>query len=97
VGPLVISRHLKRTAGAGGSFFKYQGEVLENDGSLHLLWWFSTPIMHQTRLMGTAYTLYDMTRDRKLLETIAQTVSGDVSVVKSGQKKLLLLTIFYFF
>ncbi len=61
------------------------GEVLENDGSLHLLWWFSTPIMHQTRLMGTAYALYDMTRDRKLLETIAQTVSGDVSVVKSGQ------------
>ncbi len=58
------------------------GEVLENDGTPHLLWWFSTPIMHQTRLMGTAYALYDITRDRKLLATISQTVSGDVAVVK---------------
>lgn len=61
------------------------GEVLENDGKPHLLWWFSTPIMHQTHLMGTAYALYDITRDRKLLDTIAQTVGGDVAVVKSGR------------
>jgi hypothetical protein len=38
------------------------GEVID-DGNTHLVWWFSTPIMHQTQLMGTAYALYDMTQD----------------------------------
>jgi len=61
------------------------GEVFEDDGTIRLLWWFSTPIMHQTRLMGTAYAFYDMTRDQKLLSIVKQTVSGDVSIVNSGQ------------
>ena len=61
------------------------GEVFEDDGNTRLIWWFSTPIMHQTRLMGTAYALYDMTRDQKLLSIVNQTVSGDVSIVNSGQ------------
>ena len=61
------------------------GEVFEEDGHTRLLWWFSTPIMHQTRLMGTAYALYDMTRDQKLLSVVKQTVSGDISIVNSGR------------
>lgn len=61
------------------------GEVFEDNGNTRLLWWFSTPIMHQTRLMGTAYALYDMTRDQKLLSMVNQTVSGDISIVNSGQ------------
>jgi PAS domain S-box-containing protein len=61
------------------------GEVFEDDGNTRLLWWFSTPIMDQTRLMGTAYALYDMTRDQKLLSIVGQTISGDVSIVNSGQ------------
>jgi PAS domain S-box-containing protein len=61
------------------------GEVFEDDGHTRLLWWFSTPIMHQTRLMGTAYALYDMTRDQKLLSIVKQTVSGDVSIVNSDR------------
>ena len=51
------------------------GEVVEDDGNTRLLWWFSTPIMHQTQLMGTAYVLYDMTQDQKLIETVNQTFS----------------------
>jgi PAS domain S-box-containing protein len=61
------------------------GEVLEENGNTRLLWWFSTPIMHQTQLMGTAYALYDMTRDKKLIEQVHQTVNGDVSMLKSDQ------------
>jgi len=61
------------------------GEVLEDEGNTRLVWWFSAPIKHQTQLMGTAYALYDMTQDLKLIETIFQTVSGDVSVIKSDQ------------
>ena len=57
------------------------GEVVEDDGHTRLLWWFSTPIMHQTQLMGTAFALYDMTQDHKLIETVNQTVSGDISIV----------------
>jgi len=61
------------------------GEVIEENGETRLLWWFSTPIMHQTQLMGTAYALYDMTRDYKLISVVNQTVSGDVSIVKSDR------------
>ncbi len=61
------------------------GEVLEDDGKIRLVWWFSTPIMHQTQLMGTAYALYDMTRDHKLISIVKETVSGDVSIVKTDR------------
>jgi len=61
------------------------GEVVEDDGHTRLLWWFSTPIMHQTQLMGTAYALYDMTQDQKLISVVKQTVSGDVSIVTSDR------------
>jgi len=61
------------------------GEVFQDDGDTRLIWWFSTPIMHQTRLMGTAYALYDMARDQKLLSMVNQTVGGDISIVNSGQ------------
>ena len=61
------------------------GEVIEEDGNMRLLWWFSAPIMHQTQLMGTAYALYDMTEDHKLISIVNQTVSGDVSIVKSDR------------
>ncbi len=60
------------------------GEVID-DGNTHLVWWFSTPIMHQTQLMGTAYALYDMTQDHKLMSIVSQTVGGDVSIVKSDR------------
>ncbi len=61
------------------------GEVLEDDGKIRLVWWFSTPIMDQTQLMGTAYALYDMTRDHKLISIVKETVSGDVSIVKTDR------------
>ncbi|MBW2335847.1 MAG: PAS domain S-box protein [Deltaproteobacteria bacterium] len=61
------------------------GEVID-DGNTHLVWWFSAPIMmHQTQLMGTAYALYDMTQDDKLMSIVSQTVGGDVSVVNSDR------------
>ena len=61
------------------------GEVLEDGGKKRLVWWLSTPIMHQTQFMGTAHALYDMTQDFKLINSILQTVSGDVSLVKSDK------------
>jgi PAS domain S-box-containing protein len=59
------------------------GEILEDRGKNRLLWWFSTPIMHQSQLMGTGHALYDLTQDLKLINAIRQTVGGDVSIVKS--------------
>jgi PAS domain S-box-containing protein len=59
--------------------------VLEDDGKIRLVWWLSTPIMHQTQLMGTAYALYDMTRDHKLISIVNATVGGDVSIVKTDR------------
>jgi PAS domain-containing protein len=61
------------------------GEVQEEDGKTRLLWWLSTPIMDQTQIMGTAYALYDMTRDKKLIEKVHDTVSGDVSMLNSNR------------
>ncbi len=61
------------------------GEVLDDGGKKRLVWWLSTPIMDQTQLMGTAHALYDMTRDLKLISSVLQTVSGDVSMVKSDK------------
>jgi len=61
------------------------GEVLEDKGKKRLVWWLSTPIMHQTQFMGTAHALYDMTQDLKLINSVLQTVSGDVSMVKSDK------------
>ena len=61
------------------------GEVLEDNDKLRLVWWFSTPIMHQTQLMGTAFALYDITQDKDLIQQIQQTVSGNISILKSDQ------------
>jgi PAS domain S-box-containing protein len=61
------------------------GEVLEDNDKFRLIWWFSTPIMHQTQLMGTAFALYDITQDKDLIRQIQQTVSGSISILKSDQ------------
>jgi len=61
------------------------GEVLEDGGATRLVWWFSSPIWHQTQLMGTAFALYDLTQDKSLIQQIQQTVSGDVSILNSDQ------------
>ena len=66
------------------------GEFLQDEGKNRLVWWLSTPVMHQTQLMGTAHALYDMTQDLKLINSVLQTVSGDVSIVTSD--KLFSLT-----
>ncbi len=66
------------------------GEVLQDEGKNRLVWWLSTPVMHQTQLMGTAHVLYDMTQDLKLINSVLQTVRGDVSMVTSD--KLFSLT-----
>ena len=61
------------------------GEILADEGKNRLVWWISAPIMHQTRLMGTAHALYDMSQDLKLINSVLQTVSGDVCIVKSDK------------
>ena len=59
------------------------GDILEDGDTTRVLWLFSTAVMHQTRRMGTAYILYDMTQDNNLMATIHQTVEGDIAIIKS--------------
>jgi PAS domain S-box-containing protein len=56
-----------------------QGKVLQEGQNSRLIWLISTPIMHVTEPMATAYALYDLTRDLNLIETIRQTVDGDLT------------------
>ncbi len=69
------------------------GEVLEDGEKKRVLWWFSAPIMHETSRMGTAYALYDMVQDTKLIETIKQTVDTDISVLDDDQVFCLISSI----
>ena len=61
------------------------GEILDDEGEKRLVWWLSTPIMDHTQLMGSAFALYDMTRDVKLIDSILQNTTGDVSMVESDK------------
>ena len=60
-----------------------KGEVLEDGEQKQVLWLFSAPIMHETGRMGTAYALYDMVQDTRLIEAIRQTVDAEISMVKN--------------
>jgi len=62
-----------------------RGEILQEGGLINLLWLFSTPIMHQTRRMGTAYAFYDMAQDHNLTASIHRKVDGDISIIKSDR------------
>jgi PAS domain S-box-containing protein len=59
------------------------GDIVEEGKTIRILWLFSTPVMHQTRRMGTGYALYDLAQDHNLKEIIHQTVDGDISIIKS--------------
>jgi PAS domain S-box-containing protein len=61
------------------------GEMVEDDGNSRLLWMFSAPIMHETGRMGTAYALYDMIQDLKLINTIQQTVGINLAAIQPDQ------------
>ncbi|MCP4371195.1 MAG: hypothetical protein GY797_24235, partial [Deltaproteobacteria bacterium] len=43
-----------------------EGKILKDGNRLQLIWWFSAPVMHLKKRMGTVYALYDMTQDKKL-------------------------------
>jgi len=61
------------------------GEMVEDDGNTRLLWMFSAPIMHETGRMGTAYALYDMIQDLKLINTIQQSVGINLAAIQPDQ------------
>ena len=61
------------------------GEIVNDGNNNRLLWLFSTPVMQKTRRMGTGYALYDMTHDHNLMNTIHQTVDGDISIAKADR------------
>ena len=61
------------------------GNIVQEENKTRYLWLFSTPVMHRTRRMGTGYALYDMTQDRNLMNTIHQTVEGDISIINSDR------------
>ncbi|MGD9176018.1 MAG: hypothetical protein PVF29_17770, partial [Desulfobacterales bacterium] len=55
------------------------GKIVQDQGKSRLLWIFSAPVMHETGRMGTAYALYDMIQDPKLIEAIQQ--AGGISLM----------------
>ncbi|MBW2412574.1 MAG: response regulator, partial [Deltaproteobacteria bacterium] len=59
------------------------GEIVNDGNNNRLLWLFSTPVMQKTHRMGTGYALYDMTLDHDLMNTIHQTVDGDISIANA--------------
>ena len=61
------------------------GQMVQDDGNLRLLWLFSAPVMHETGRMGTAYALYDMIQDLKLMNTIEQTVGVNLAAIQSDR------------
>jgi len=61
------------------------GQVFQDGGNLRLLWLFSAPVMHESGRMGTAYVLYDMIQDLKLMNTIEQTVGINLAVIQSDR------------
>ncbi|MDY6790989.1 MAG: PAS domain S-box protein [Thermodesulfobacteriota bacterium] len=61
-----------------------QGKVWNEGNRLQFIWWFSAPVMHLEKHMGTVYVLYDMAQDKKLIEKIHQTVDGDITILNSG-------------
>ncbi|MEA3438355.1 MAG: PAS domain S-box protein [Thermodesulfobacteriota bacterium] len=62
-----------------------QGKILKVGDRLQLIWWFSAPVMHLKKHMGTAYVLYDLTQDKKLIEKILKTVDGEIAILNSGR------------
>jgi PAS domain S-box-containing protein len=61
------------------------GDIVEEGKTTRVLWLFSTPVMYQSRRMGTGYALYDITQDHDLMGTIQHTVDGDISILKSDR------------
>jgi PAS domain S-box-containing protein len=61
------------------------GQMVQDGADLRLLWLFSAPIMHETGRMGTAYVLYDMIQDLKLMNTIEQTVGINLAAIQSNR------------
>jgi len=61
-----------------------EGKILKDGNRLQLIWWFSDPVMHLEKHMGTVYALYDITQDKKLIEKIHKTVDGYIAMVNSG-------------
>lgn len=61
------------------------GEVLEDGNLNRVLWLFEVPITNETGRMGTAYALYDMAQDTKLIEALQQTVEAEISVFKADR------------
>ncbi|MBW1822560.1 MAG: PAS domain S-box protein, partial [Deltaproteobacteria bacterium] len=62
-----------------------EGKILKDGNRLQLIWWFSAPVTHLKKHMGTVYALYDITQDKKLIEKIHKTVDGDIVMVNSGR------------
>ncbi len=62
-----------------------KGKIVQDQGETRLLWIFSAPVMNETGRMGTAYALYDMIQDQKLIETIQQAGGINLAAIDSDQ------------
>jgi PAS domain S-box-containing protein len=62
-------------------------------GNDRLVWYFSTPVMRRTELLGSAFVIYDPLEDRYLLETLRQTMDdGSDLAIRRPEGLLSVLT-----
>jgi PAS domain S-box-containing protein len=62
-----------------------RGTIQQDQGQHRLLWIFSAAVMHETGRMGTAYALYDMNQDQKLIEAIQQAGGSSLMAIHPDQ------------
>ena len=66
------------------AFAEYpNGEIVQDQEKIRLLWLFSAPVMHETGRMGTAFALYDMMEDQKLMTSIQQVGGISLTAIHS--------------
>ena len=60
-----------------------EGEIIGDGPKTRLIWWLDAPIMQPKENIGSVYALYDMAADQDLIETVTQTIDGDISIPKT--------------
>ncbi|MDY6881256.1 MAG: PAS domain S-box protein [Thermodesulfobacteriota bacterium] len=60
-----------------------KGEIIGDGPKTRLIWWLEAPVRQPEENVGSLYALYDMTKDLDLLETISQTIDGDIAISKA--------------
>ncbi|MCB2181707.1 MAG: PAS domain S-box protein [Desulfobulbaceae bacterium] len=63
---------------------QYKGVSWEEGHHAGLFWVFATPVMRRTERLGWGYVVYDLTRDKEVLESIRQTTDSEIAILRPG-------------